>query len=186
MKISRRSTIVASAVAVTVTGITVGSIAAAVGSYASSNATKVLDVRTDLRDLHPMSAGPLDQASARVQLLTYKGTSTVTLRVRDIDPAVAGHSFGAHLHTGPCVAGDGAAAGPHYNADAVAGRVPATVSAQTEVWLDFTVSRTGSGSARAVVPFVPRPGNRSIVIHQDPTDHHGVAGPRVACVPLSW
>jgi superoxide dismutase, Cu-Zn family len=143
-------------------------------------------VRTDLRDLHPLSAGPLDQAWARVQLLTYKGTSTVTLRVRDIDPAVAGHTFGAHLHAGPCVAGDGAAAGPHYNADVVAGRVPATVSAQTEVWLDFTVSRTGSGSARAVVPFVPRPGNRSIVIHQDPTDHHGVAGPRVACVPLSW
>jgi hypothetical protein len=39
MKISRRSTIVASAVAVTVTGITASSMAAAVGSYASSNAT---------------------------------------------------------------------------------------------------------------------------------------------------
>jgi len=186
MKGSRRSAVVAGAVMVTVTGITVASIVVAVGSYASSNATKVLDVRTDLRDLQPGSPGPLDQARARVELLTYKRTSTMILRVRDIDPAAADHRFGAHLHTGPCIAGDGAAAGPHYNADDIAGRVPATVSAQTEVWLDFTVSRTGSGTARAVVDFVPRPGNRSIVIHQDPTDHHGVAGPRLACVPVSW
>jgi hypothetical protein len=186
MKGSRRSAMVAGAVMVTVTGITVGSIVAAVGSYASSNATKVVDVRTDLRDLQPGSPGPLDQAWARVELMTYKGASTVILRVRDIDPAAADRTFGAHMHTGPCIAGNGAAAGPHYNADAVAGRVPVTVSAQTEVWLDFTVSRTGSGSARAVAPFVPSPGNRSIVIHQDPTDHRGVAGPRMACIPLSW
>lgn len=186
MKSSRRSTMVAGAVAVTVTGITVASLVAAVGSYASTNATKVLDVRTDVRDLQPGSPGPLDHARARVELLVYKGTSKVILRVRDIDPAVAGHTLGAHLHTGPCITGDGAAAGPHYNADAIAGRVPATISAQTEIWLDFTVSTSGSGTARAVVPFVPRPGNRSIVIHQDPTDHHGAAGPRLACVPVSW
>ena len=153
MKISRRSTIVASAVAVTVTGITVGSIAAAMGSSASSNATKVLDVRTDLRDLHPMSAGPLDQAGARVQLLTYKGTSTVVLRVRDIDPAVAGHTFGAHLHTGPCVAGDGATAGPHYIADVVAGRVPATSARRP---------RSGSTSpSPAPAAAAPAPSSRS-------------------------
>ena len=69
MKHSRRNTLVAAATVVTVTGITVASVVAAVGSYASTNATKVLDVRTDVRDLQPGSPGPLDHARARVELL---------------------------------------------------------------------------------------------------------------------
>lgn len=181
-----RSALVAGTIMVAVTGIVIGCVGAAVRSYASSDDTNMLDVRTDLRDLQPGLAGPLDGARARMKLTTFKGHAKVALQVRDIDPAAPGRTFGAHLHTGPCIAGDGTAAGPHYNADAIAGRVPVTVSTETEVWLDLKISRNGNGMAVAAVPFIPTPGNRSIVIHQDPTDQHGAAGPRLACIPVSW
>ena len=67
----------------------------------------------------------------------------------------------------------------------IAGKVPPRVDASTEVWLDFTVSPTGAGNAMTVVRFTPRPGDRSIVIHEKPTDHHGTAGARLACLPVS-
>jgi superoxide dismutase, Cu-Zn family len=36
------------------------------------------------------------------------------------------------------------------------------------------------------VPFVPLPGNRAVVLHAAPTDDHGTAGARLACLPVSW
>jgi superoxide dismutase, Cu-Zn family len=36
------------------------------------------------------------------------------------------------------------------------------------------------------VPFVPLPGNRAVVLHEKATDHHGTAGVRLACLPVSW
>ena len=60
------------------------------------------------------------------------------------------------------------------------------ISEDTEVWLDFTVD-DGAGTATASVPFVPQPGARSVVIHAIPTDHHtGLAGARLACLPVVW
>ena len=99
---------------------------------------------------------------------------------------MAWRSFGAHLHVGPGIAGNGAAAGPHYNADVVAGRVPPRIDATTEIWLDFTAGLGGTGWAITLVPFTPLPGERAVVIHQEPTDPNGVAGPRLACLPVSW
>jgi Cu/Zn superoxide dismutase len=119
-------------------------------------------------------------------LVSHDDSTLAILQVRGIDRSVAGRSFGAHLHVGLCVAGDGAAAGPHYNTDTIAGKVPPRVNRSTEIWLDFTVSPTGAGNALTAVPFTPQSGNRSIVIHEKPTDHHGAAGSRLACLPLSW
>ncbi|MGW1346894.1 superoxide dismutase family protein [Kribbella sp. NPDC002412] len=147
---------------------------------------EVVTAHDKLSDLAPAAAGPFDHASALAVLVSADSSTLAILQVRGIERSAAGRSFGAHLHAGPCVAGDGAAAGPHYNTDTVAGKVPPRVNPSTEVWLDFTVSPSGAGNAMTVVPFTPLPGNRSIVIHEKPTDHHGAAGARLACLPVSW
>jgi hypothetical protein len=104
----------------------------------------------------------------------------VHLIVRGLDRNAAGMAFGAHVHIGPCVEGDGAAAGPHYNS----GGPP---SPDTEVWLDFTVTNGGSGIGRTVVPFlIPPGGAASVVIHAMPTDPTGAAGARQACLPVEF
>lgn len=110
------------------------------------------------------------------------------LRASGIGAAAEGGTFGAHLHVGPCVAGNGAAAGAHYNTDLVAGTLPPLheISEDTEVWLDLTVE-DGAATSTASVPFVPLPGARSVVIHALATDHHtGLAGGRLACLPVVW
>jgi superoxide dismutase, Cu-Zn family len=140
-----------------------------------------------LTKLDVTAVSPLDDADARLVMVTHHDASTFVLRIKGTDPAAAGRTFGAHLHTGPCVPGNGAAAGPHYNQDVVEGTVPARVDQTTEVWLDFTVNPAGDATAIATVPFVPTAGTRSVVIHRDPTDHHsGAAGPRLACLPVTW
>jgi len=145
-------------------------------------------VRTDglLSDLAPGSPGPFDGARARVQMVESARGSHSVLTVKGVDASANGRTFGAHLHDGPCVAGNGAAAGPHYNSH-VHGQTPTTeVSDRTEVWLDLTVE-DGSGTGTASVPFVPEPGKRSVVIHAQPTDPAtGGAGPRLACLTVAW
>ena len=138
-----------------------------------------------LSDLQPSTAGPFDGAAAALQVVASSPGSHAVLRVRGIAGA-DGHTFGAHLHAGPCVAGDPAAALGHYNTDVLAGDVSPEISEDTEVWLDFTVD-DGAGTATASVPFVPLPGTRSVVIHAAATDHHtGTAGARLACLPVVW
>ena len=139
-----------------------------------------------LRDFAPTAAGPFDGAKARVQLVESASGSHAVLTVTGIGAAADGRTFGAHLHDGPCVAGDGAAAGPHYNSDAHAGHSPVAINDETEIWLDFTVV-DGEGTGTASVPFVPEHGKRSVVIHQDPTNPEtGGAGPRLACKTVEW
>lgn len=131
------------------------------------------------------AAGPFDGAYAVVQIVASAGGSHTVLRVRGIHGA-DGQTFGAHLHAGPCVAGDGAAALGHYNTDVIAGDPTPEISEDTEVWLDFAVD-DGAGTATASVPFIPLPGDRSVVIHALATDHHtGLAGARLACLPVQW
>lgn len=131
------------------------------------------------------AAGPFDGARAAVQIVASAGGSHTVLRVRGIHHA-DGQTFGAHLHAGPCIAGNGAAALGHYNTDVIAGDPTPEVSEETEVWLDFTVD-DGAGTATASVPFTPLPGDRSVVIHALATDHHtGLAGARLACLPVRW
>jgi len=140
--------------------------------------------RGHLQDLSSTTTDPFDGAKAKVKLQTGTNASRVSLEVRGIDPATAGTLYGAHLHIGPCEGGNGAAALGHYN---VSTSVPPVISAQTEVWLDFTVSGHGVGRSVARVPFVPVAGQRSVVIHALPTDPvTGAAGARLACLPVVW
>jgi Cu/Zn superoxide dismutase len=154
--------------------------AAAIGPAVASMA---LHVRSDLRDFAPATAGPFDGARASLTLVEGHDQSVAVLVVKGIDPAVAGRTFGAHLHTGPCVTGDPAAAGPHYNHSGV---VPPVVNDQTEVWLDFRATTGGTGQAVAHVPWEPGGGQHSVVIHENPTAPNGTAGARLACLPVEW
>jgi hypothetical protein len=138
---------------------------------------------SDLRDYAPAVAGPFDSASASLTFVESKGHLVAVLLVKGVDASAAGRTFGAHLHAGPCVAGNGAAAGPHYNHSGV---VPPVVNNQTEVWLDFTATGGGTGQAVAHLPWEPDSGQHSVVIHELPTAANGTAGARLACLPVEW
>ena len=155
------------------------------GERSSSRSRLVYASNSDpLRDLQPTVTSAFDGAQASVVMVGLR-SSLFHLRVSDVHTAAAGKRFGAHLHTGPCVAGDGAAAGPHYNVQTLAGAVSALVNDETEIWLDFDVSGRGRAQSSATVPFVPAAGERSIMIHAEPTMDNGMAGARVACLPLT-
>lgn len=68
-----------------------------------------------LSDLQPPTASAFDGASAKVTPVTRPDATTTVLRVHGVDPAVAGRTFGVHLHEGSCLAGNGGLAGGHYN-----------------------------------------------------------------------
>jgi Cu/Zn superoxide dismutase len=124
------------------------------------------------------TTGEFTAATAVVQVVTTgDGGSMITLHVRNAD-AVAGRTFGAHVHQSPCGT-EGSAAGGHYqHADTgdLEGR---------EVWLDFTVNRAGNGHAEARRPWaVDQSSPRSVIIHAAPTASDGTAGARLACIDL--
>lgn len=158
----------------------------ALGAGPAAAAPSLVSVKGPMRDYNTAAAGPFDHAVARAKITAHKGRSTVTFRVAGISRSAAGQEFGAHLHVGPCVTDNGAAALAHYNTDVLAGRTPPRVDPTTEVWLDFTVSRSGKAKATARVPFVPEGGDRSIVIHEHETKADGTAGARLACLPVVW
>lgn len=138
-----------------------------------------------LSDLAPSASGPFDGARARVQLVESSQASHAVLTVTGIEASANGNTYGAHLHDGPCMAGNGGAAGPHYNHRVHGNITPAEISDRTEIWLDFTVE-DGTGTGTASVPFVPESGSRSVVIHALPTNPAGGAGDRLACLTVSW
>lgn len=126
-----------------------------------------------------------DGADARLYAFARgDGTTTFILVVVGLDPAAEGETFGTHVHSGPCVPGNGAAAGPHYNTEGPGG----TPDAEHEVWLDFTVRPGVIAVSRADVPFVIPDGDaQSIVIHALPTEEGtGAAGARLACLPVEF
>ena len=155
-----------------------------VGSGPAGAASLYVEAGGTLADFAPSAANATDGASADLWAVQSEGGSTYFLYVSDLDPAYEGTTYGVHIHVGPCVAGNGAAAGPHYNT----GGVPST---QTEVWLDFTILPGGYGYAFAYVPFTIEPGAaRSMVIHLEPTQDGGptpgAAGGRQACLPVNF
>lgn len=144
----------------------------------------------ELRDLQLTTDQPTDRATAQVVAYESNGSTTVVLKVQGLDHGAAGTTLGAHVHTGLCVAGSGAAAGPHYNSNG------GLATALNEVWLDFEIQANGTGWATATVPFViPAGGAGAVVIHRDETSTGpppvtsppaGVAGPRLACLPVQF
>ena len=140
----------------------------------------------DLSDLSTATPDAFDAARATAFMMSVNGESTFRLHVRGIDESAVGKTYPAHLHEGPCVAGNGAAALGHYNTQKEAGlSAPYLVNGETEVHLDFTVSSQRSARVVAVVPFVPKPGDRSIVIHSNQPPVPPATSPaRWACLPL--
>ncbi len=145
-----------------------------------------LQVSSVLRDLQPTTVQPFDGATSRLRMNVHKHSTSFDLRLSGLDPSAAGQTYGAHLHVSRCVAGDGAAAGPHYNVDVLAGVVPPKVDPTTEVWLDFRIRRDGTARSQAWVPFAVQPGERAVVVHAEPTSPTGTAGARLACLPVVW
>ncbi|HKY15065.1 MAG TPA: hypothetical protein VJM33_09085 [Microthrixaceae bacterium] len=136
------------------------------------------------------SSDPLTDLSAEVNAtdgtrgvaisVVGHGRTKVMFLVWGFDASRAGEVHGAHVHIGPCVAGNGAAAGPHWNAGG-------GVSHHTEVWLDFTITPWGFGLAKATIPHeIPVDAAGSIVIHASPTAPDGTAGARLACLPMNY
>ncbi len=163
------------------------SAAVAVASTAVAAGAAINRFSDDLRDYSTTTSGPFDHATARLQLVESRGGTTAVLHVRGVDPAVAGRTFGAHLHNAACATDQPLLSGTHYNHDAHSGTSPVTVSDATEVWLDFTVDSTGAGDSSSAVRFNVIPGTRSIVVHANPTDPAtGGAGARLACLPVEW
>jgi hypothetical protein len=152
---------------------------AAAAGAATADTGVVRQFTAPLTDLQPGVDDPLDGATAQLIMIEHAGSTTFVLIVTGVDPAAAGQTYGAHLHVGPCVAGDGPAAGPHYNA----GGAP---SPTTEVWLDVTINPAGVGVSTTTVPFVPEPGIRSVVLHAEATAPSGSAGSRLECLPVVW
>ena len=109
--------------------------------------------------------------------------SSFYLILTGLDPEAAGTTYGAHVHVGPCVAGNGAAALGHFNTGT--GGPPSPLN---EVWLDFTVRPGGVAYSGATVPFEIAPGDaQSLVVHALPTQTGtGVAGGRIACLPVDF
>lgn len=182
-----RAALVASLGAVgLVSAAAVAGAAPAVASGAERPRPTVSTFRGPLVDLQPATAGAFDGATARLVMVRQRSASTFVLVLSGVAPQAAGHTFGAHVHTGQCVAGNGAAAGLHYNSSTAAGVTPPVISDRTEVWLDVTIRPDLGAVAVARVPFVIPPGNRSVVLHERATDDHGTAGARQACLPVSW
>jgi Cu/Zn superoxide dismutase len=148
-------------------------------------AADAIHAKGDLADLHPDFADVSDGAWASVTAVRSLGQTMVVLNIKGLDRTSAGVEYGAHVHIGPCIAGNGSAALGHYN---VTGQPPTSISPETEIWLDFTVTEGGTGHATAIVPFeIPDGGAQSIVIHAMATNHQtGAAGIRLACIGVSF
>ena len=161
--------------------------AVAIAATAAAATTVLARFSGSVRDYNTAVAGAFDHASARLQLVDRESGTTAVLHVRGVDAAVAGQTFGAHLHDGPCITDNPLAAQGHYTSDAHSGSTQPTISDQTEVWLDFTVDETGAGDSSTSVRFPVTQGDRSVVIHALPTNRTtGLAGPRLACLPVEW
>jgi len=155
-----------------------------VGSGPAGAASLFVESRGELSDYAPSAYNATDGATADLWAVAAGGTTTFFVFFSGLDPAAAGTTYGVHVHVGPCVAGNGAAAGPHYNT----GGTPST---DTEVWLDFTVLPGGYGFAYTTVPFTIEPGDaQSMVVHALPTQDGGptpgAAGGRQACLPVEF
>lgn len=163
-------------------GLTATALVVAPAMSASAGPTGPRPVVTASGKLKDLAATPdaTDGARARfVAVATPLGTRSV-LVVTGLAPAAVGSTLGAHIHVGPCVAGQPLAAGPHYNSGGPA-------DASHEIWLDFTVLPGGVGVADSSVPFTIAPGAaRSLVIHAMATGPGGIAGPRLACLPVTF
>ncbi len=157
--------------------VVAGATAAAAGP--GTVPTPVVFASGALKDLSP-TPNATDGAKAKFVAYTDSAGTHATLVVTGLAPASVGSTLGAHVHVGSCVAYAPLTAGPHYNSGGPA-------DSQHEIWLDFTILPGGVGVAQTTVPFtIPAGGAKSVVIHAMATGPGGVAGPRLACLPVQF
>lgn len=172
-----RTTLATAAVAVV--AVLTGTVGVAVAAWK----IQANDWLTDLST----AADVTDGARAHVVAEPQGGSTHVSLKLQGLDHLDVGQTYGAHVHSGPCVTQNGTAAGPHYKHD-----VAGTANPANEVWLDFTVQRGGVARSETVVPFhIPAGAAHSVVIHALPTSTAppaaaGSAGARIACIPVDF
>jgi hypothetical protein len=135
-----------------------------------------------LTDLSTATPDAFDGARATAIMISVGPASYFRVQVRGIDKdATNSEGYGSHLHVGPCMEADKGPVGAHYN---ISTDVPPLVNDETEVWLDFKANSDGNAGPTSDVRFVPDEGERSIVIHESPTDKYGKAGAKLACLPF--
>jgi hypothetical protein len=112
------------------------------------------------------------------------GKMQLQLNVSGLPPS---RTFGSHLHKLAC---EDTMAGGHYqHTPAPAGMAndPMYGNATNEAWLDFTTDAGGKASATAKVDWVPEAAAaKSIVVHAMMTGSGGVAGAKLACLPMAF
>jgi len=165
--------------------VAIGLLGVGVVAGAAVAAPKLIQSNEDLTDFASASGQATDGARAHVIVeATDTGGTRVQLQVTGLDQDAVGRTLGAHVHRGPCVADNGAAASSHYkHGDQTAVATPAN-----EIWLDFVVQPGGVGFADTTVNFaVPTDAAASVVIHERATDNPGgTAGARYACIPVDF
>jgi Cu-Zn family superoxide dismutase len=136
--------------------------------YADGGANPAMGIMGSAQAVHAGSAG-----------------MKVTLTVSGL---TASRGFGSHLHKLSC---DSMTAGGHFQhmpapPDASVND-PAYGNPSNEVWLDFTTDDAGAAMASATVDWIPGDGGaNAIVVHDRLTADGGVAGPKLACLPIPF
>ena len=156
-------------------------VAVAPGTAGAQSARRpVVVAGGQLVDFATGRSDPTDGATGRLVAVVVGGGTHFWFIVTGIQ-AEPGRTFGAHVHVGACAVDQPLTAGPHYRSDGI------TPDPAHEVWLDLTVLPGGVAISQASVPFViPDGAARSVVIHAMPTGPGGVAGPRLACLPVAF
>jgi Cu/Zn superoxide dismutase len=114
------------------------------------------------------------------------GKMRLQLQVSGLPPD---RMFGSHLHRLSCTESK---AGGHYQQNAApgdAGSNPAFANATNEAWLDFKSDASGKASPapETTVDWIPRAGEaKSIIIHDMGTAPGGIAGSKLACLPITF
>lgn len=179
---ARTAAVVVLSAAVTAAGVLAVAAPALAGAQVARSAAPLVRYAAPGGDEVPAGATGRVQAVA-----TPRGTTTVTLTVTGLLPH---ETYGAHAHVKACDDGFGGghlqlvrAPSPEQNTGAYANPV-------NEVWLDLTTDATGTGHAKAQVPWqiAPGQGMRSVIIHRNHTSSAfaagvaGTAGPKLACL----
>ncbi len=137
-----------------------------------------------MRDLQTTSDGVFDSARALLKVTETADGSSYSIRIKGIDPSAASLNYHSHLHVGPCIEGDGLAAGGHYNSQAAAGLPVTEVSPTTEVWFELIPNQDGVAIYDTSVSFVP------VDFHTDQimsvVIHSLGSSAREACLPLDF
>jgi Cu-Zn family superoxide dismutase len=135
----------------------------------------------------PDAANPAKEIMGSAAAFELPGGKTrVTLMVTGLAPNT---TYGSHIHKLACA---DMMAGGHYQdkpaaaADAGAND-PNFANAMNEIWLDFTTDAAGKGMSERTVDFKVRAGEaKAVVVHAMATGDGGVAGPKLACLNITF